>query len=68
MKTNCPNCGAPIQGPKCEYCGTNFRDYRTNLDEVNLIKAKTGFFKQQAIMRDLYDDAIRAMRVYAHRY
>ena len=20
--TNCPNCGAPITGPKCEYCGT----------------------------------------------
>ncbi len=20
--TNCPNCGAPINGPKCEYCGT----------------------------------------------
>ena len=22
--TNCPNCGAPITGPKCEYCGTVF--------------------------------------------
>ena len=22
--TNCPNCGAPISGMKCEYCGTNF--------------------------------------------
>ena len=19
---NCPNCGAPLVGPKCEYCGT----------------------------------------------
>lgn len=19
---NCPNCGAPITGPRCEYCGT----------------------------------------------
>ena len=22
--TNCPNCGAPITGPRCEYCGTQF--------------------------------------------
>lgn len=22
MATNCPNCGAPITGPVCEYCGT----------------------------------------------
>ena len=25
-QTNCPNCGAPIQGEKCEYCGTIFYD------------------------------------------
>lgn len=24
--TNCPNCGAPISGVKCEYCGTAFID------------------------------------------
>lgn len=23
-RTNCPNCGAPIEGMKCEYCGTDF--------------------------------------------
>ena len=23
-KTNCPNCGAPIHGAKCEYCDTEF--------------------------------------------
>lgn len=22
--TNCPNCGAPVHGTKCEYCGTVF--------------------------------------------
>lgn len=22
--SNCPNCGAPIVGPSCEYCGTIF--------------------------------------------
>ncbi len=24
--TNCPNCGAPIDGEKCAYCGTVFLD------------------------------------------
>lgn len=23
-QTNCHNCGAPITGPECEYCGTRF--------------------------------------------
>lgn len=27
---NCPNCGAPIKGSKCEYCGTTF-----SADNVN---------------------------------
>ena len=26
-RTNCPNCGAPITGIKCEYCGTLFYDF-----------------------------------------
>ena len=25
-RLNCPNCGAPITGIKCEYCGTQFLD------------------------------------------
>ena len=23
---NCPNCGAPITGDRCEYCGTQLSD------------------------------------------
>ena len=23
--TNCPNCGAPVNGLVCEYCGTKFK-------------------------------------------
>ena len=26
-KLNCPNCGAPITGYKCAYCGTQFFDF-----------------------------------------
>lgn len=25
--TNCPNCGAPITGARCEYCGTMLVDF-----------------------------------------
>lgn len=25
--TNCPNCGAPITGARCEYCGTTLVDF-----------------------------------------
>ena len=28
-KTNCPNCGAVLNGTKCEYCGTQFYDNQT---------------------------------------
>lgn len=24
-KTNCPNCGAPLEEGKCKYCGTECR-------------------------------------------
>jgi len=28
-KTNCPNCGAPINSTVCPYCGTAFYDFAT---------------------------------------
>lgn len=32
--TNCPNCGAPIAGPFCEYCGTIFdSDYSQRINK-----------------------------------
>lgn len=33
---NCPNCGAPITGSKCEYCGTIFSENRDDdLKDLN---------------------------------
>ena len=32
---NCPNCGAPITGPKCEYCGTVF-EHKPNEESVKI--------------------------------
>ena len=84
--TNCPNCTAPITGPKCEYCGTVLIDDVCDVDIAKLdqllnygaitpnqaremlglepLDAKTELLKQQMIMRQLYDNAIRAMRAY----
>lgn len=33
---NCPNCGAPITGSKCEYCGTVFsEEHDDSIKELN---------------------------------
>ena len=34
---NCPNCGAPIKGSKCEYCDTIFDDSRIK-EDINQLK------------------------------
>ena len=37
--TNCPNCGAPIKGSICEYCGTRFDlDQKTAIPQINIIR------------------------------
>ena len=38
-RTNCPNCGYPIQGYKCEYCGTHFYDF------TNMEMGKASYFR-----------------------
>ena len=30
--TNCKNCGAPLEGEKCPYCGTVYRGNYQNAD------------------------------------
>ena len=40
-KLNCPNCGAPITGVECEYCGTLFYDFASiDLDKPTYLKIK----------------------------
>lgn len=60
---NCPNCGAPITGWRCEYCETVFDISET--EEINLVKAKIQYLRDTNTIRYLYEDAIRAMRDYA---
>lgn len=43
--TNCPNCGAPLVGGRCEYCGTlspdaeeKIQELRRQMDEISQYK------------------------------
>lgn len=51
-KTNCPNCGAPISGIKCEFCGTQF------FDLADLELNKPGFLRVRFNDSMLLFDAI----------
>ena len=31
IRTNCPNCGAPLTGNKCKYCGTESIQIKTEV-------------------------------------
>lgn len=37
---NCPNCGAPISGYICEYCGTEVKHYEPTEDLDDLIRQR----------------------------
>lgn len=40
---NCPNCGAPITGEYCPYCGSVFYDWAAlDMDKPRYIKIKLG--------------------------
>ena len=46
----CPNCGAPIHGDRCEYCGTSFK----NPQEINV---QILYADDQEIFRVIRDQA-----------
>lgn len=39
---NCPNCGAPVSGSHCEYCGTDFEPVYVKLDNYIPLDLGTG--------------------------
>lgn len=55
--SNCPNCWAPIKGPKCEYCDTIFDDSRIKKDtnqlkreiELQIIELEQAQFSQNIV-------------------
>ena len=41
MSRNCPNCGAPIEGVKCPYCGTLLLDFADiEMDKPSYVRIK----------------------------
>lgn len=63
--TNCPNCGAVITGPKCEYCRTVFKNPYVDRGRLALLEAKTIVLRNVESTKELYLRALAAMREYA---
>ena len=56
MSRNCPNCGAPIEGVKCPYCGTlllDFADIDTSKPTFVRIKMDNRIFMVKVRVDDL---------------
>ena len=67
--SNCPNCGAPITGVRCEYCGTVF--YGTVSESSNtwtptFSNAKSITFIDMGAARDVNGRLIRPKRISAN--
>lgn len=54
MITNCKNCGAPLIDQKCEYCGTDYNQKRSNnnnssfddlINEIEIIDEKIKYLE-----------------------
>ena len=68
--TNCPNCGAVITGPICEYCDTRF-PWFDEYEKVKFLRLETEALKHMVRhkfdvcrMQNIYLEALRAMRRY----
>lgn len=52
--SNCPNCGAPARGARCEYCGTVFdRQASDDTPAMNYIPLRdfgTGYEKRSSLI------------------
>lgn len=52
--SNCPNCGAPVRGARCEYCGTVFdRQASDDTPAMNYIPLRdfgTGYEKRSSLI------------------
>lgn len=62
--TNCPNCGAVITGPKCEYCGTVFKFEPVQHTSVCELMIDSKRIANAVKMEELYASALKAMRNY----
>ena len=63
--TNCPNCGAPITGPECEYCGTKFD---IKVIDWDILVSKNECLQSITLQEELYTKAISAMKCYGYGF
>lgn len=57
--TNCPNCGAPITGRRCEYCETVFPEYRDT--KIETLRSENKAITYSMFVNNLYANAIKSM-------
>lgn len=65
---NCPNCGAPVTGGRCEYCGTLFLDFGVlSTEKLTYIRIRTekGFMFFRSIIQDIEMECDRTPELYA---
>ena len=59
--SNCPNCGAPITGDRCEYCGTVFRKEKQEskrIEDDDLADALRSAIKRKYAIIDIWTSEI----------
>ena len=49
-KCNCPNCGAPVNGPICEYCGSVLSNEEAEQKEYKFEQFQRQFAKANSDM------------------
>ena len=57
---NCPNCGAPIKGSKCEYCDTVFDDSRIK-EDINQLRWEIELRRAELIQAQFSQNIVSAI-------
>lgn len=61
LPLNCPNCGAPIHGRSCEYCGTIF--YRLAVGEDSYEQELRRLKQEEAYLKTQYAQAVQTSAI-----
>lgn len=54
---NCPNCGAPMKGSRCEYCGTEFGE---KTEDLGILQVAEGVIEIHGVQFRVRVDEIEA--------
>ena len=69
---NCPNCGAPVTGPICEYCGSVFDQAELDRQEQKLAEKRRQYeellrrWQQSVINAELDQSIMNRMNYYGY--